>query len=299
MHHDTDGTIARLVEASQRWLLTQTIGRWFRYDTYQGQLDITFVQLSQTDASIGGRGASALTAIVQELRSRGFTAPDKLYGVVLEGGNSAFCGFGEVPGDYFAIFLNGTPPGAPPCNSNAFGAPSGQPNYWTFTFTHETFHTLGAVPACAPHWAGNHTNDRPDDLMYAGPKPWVPALLDPGHDDYFATGRADCPDAARADLFVPAPWGASPKPIFRAIAPAAASDTGRPVSPVPGSSQPPRGFSTLSPVDCGLEPELRSLTANAASSILFRNTSERERRVYWLDYTGTGNSMQCYRVARS
>jgi hypothetical protein len=60
-------------------------------------------------------------------------------------------------------------------------------------------HNFGAVPTCAPHQGGGaHVTDDPRDILYQGPQPrdWNNQMLDPGHDDYYATGRGDCPGIA-------------------------------------------------------------------------------------------------------
>jgi hypothetical protein len=66
----------------------------------------------------------------------------------------------------------------------------------TYLLGHEMTHNFGAVQSCAPHeGAGAHVTDDPRDVLYQGPQPrdWNNQMLDPGHDDYYATGRADCP----------------------------------------------------------------------------------------------------------
>ncbi|MDQ6745559.1 MAG: hypothetical protein M3Z27_06060 [Actinomycetota bacterium] len=73
---------------------------------------------------------------------------------------------------------------------------------------HEILHTLGFVPTCAPHFTRNgHVSDRATDLMYAGPLPWQPSVLDVGHDDYYATGRTDCLDLAASPFLTPGAAG--------------------------------------------------------------------------------------------
>lgn len=67
----------------------------------------------------------------------------------------------------------------------------------TYLIAHEMTHNFGAVPACAPHEDGTgHVNDDPRDVLYQGTKSrdWDHIKLDPGHDDYYATGRTDCRD---------------------------------------------------------------------------------------------------------
>lgn len=54
--------------------------------------------------------------------------------------------------------------------------------------------------------------------MYAGPEPWAPTAIDPGHDDYFDHGT-DCLDVARsafldplvADAQMPPGWTLRPR----------------------------------------------------------------------------------------
>jgi hypothetical protein len=72
-------------------------------------------------------------------------------------------------------------------------------------------HAMGAVPACAPNFTlAGHSSDSPTDLMYAGPQPWQPSVLDPGHDDYFGHGRSDCLDVARSGYLLGNPAVALP-----------------------------------------------------------------------------------------
>ena len=72
---------------------------------------------------------------------------------------------------------------------------------------HELLHVMGAVQDCAPHYkSGAHTNGPPDDVMYEptrnGPPRSAAEHLDPGHDDYYGTGRKDCLDIAKLPLWV-------------------------------------------------------------------------------------------------
>jgi hypothetical protein len=74
----------------------------------------------------------------------------------------------------------------------------------TFVIAHELVHTLGAVPPCGPHYGNDgHVIDDPRDLLYDGPIRVPPraVLLDPGHDDYYRTGRHDCPDIANSPVW--------------------------------------------------------------------------------------------------
>jgi hypothetical protein len=81
----------------------------------------------------------------------------------------------------------------------------------TYLLAHEMTHGFGAVEFCAPHaGAGGHVLDDPRDILYAGTEDrvWDDLRLDPGHDDYYATGRADCPGIASSPF-----WTATADPL--------------------------------------------------------------------------------------
>jgi hypothetical protein len=206
---DTDGTIARSLAAAQGWLVRETGGRGLAIDTAGGQADVTFFRLATDDAAVAARGMFVLQQIEEELYRAGFTSPTKLYTVFYDGGSTWSCGGGDPQptfrGAFAALYLRGTPPGAPPCSSNPLGG-SG-PRYFEFAFIHEILHTLGFVSSCAPHarndYPAGHVSDGPFDLMWSGPEPWGTYLpdqmrLDIGHDDYYGHGRANCPDLSNS-----------------------------------------------------------------------------------------------------
>lgn len=64
----------------------------------------------------------------------------------------------------------------------------------TYVLAHEITHALGAVGATAPHHDGTgHVNDDPRDILFNGTaaRDLGHLMIDPGHDDYYLTGRAD------------------------------------------------------------------------------------------------------------
>ncbi len=205
---DLDGTLARSVAAWNGWLGRELGGAGFRLDTAGGELDITFVRLSQDEASLTARGAYVRDALEDELSSRGDVGPqhpDKLAAVYYDGGSTWACGGGAWPpalvGRVAAMYLRGTPPGAPPCAGNPFSPDGVATGYLEFAMVHEILHTVGAVATCAPnHALDGHVGDDPTDLMYAGPLPWQPSRLDVGRNDYAGHGRADCLDLTRSAL---------------------------------------------------------------------------------------------------
>ncbi len=200
---DLDGTLAASVSVFQAWLTGQTGGRGLRLDTHDGRLDVTFFELSRTDASLRSEGAFVRDRIEDELDAAGFDDPDKLYAVYYDGSSTWACGGGAwpptLPGNVGALYLKGTPAGAPPCSSNAFAPAGSTPGYLEYAMLHEIVHTLGFVAECAPnHHRAGHVTSPHNDFMYAGNEPWdlSNVVLDQGHDDYYDHGIPGCPDLA-------------------------------------------------------------------------------------------------------
>jgi hypothetical protein len=205
---DVNGKIANAISAIQAWLGGQTGGRTLRIDTFNGVPDITFYRLSRSDKQISDFGSRVRDQIEAELKAAGFKAPDKLYAVIYGGSSTYSCGGGAwppaLPGNVAAMYLKGTPPGAPACATNAFGASATTPGYFEFGILHELLHTMGLVATCAPHHTlAGHASGDPRDLMYAGPLNWAPSILDVGHDDYYGHQIAGCPDLAKMPWLTP------------------------------------------------------------------------------------------------
>lgn len=206
---DTNGTIARAVNAGQKWLVTQSGGQRLRYDTYHGALDITFFRMSQTDKQVASAVAYVRDRIEAEIRAAGFTNIRKIYAVFYDGTSTYACGGGawppELVGNVAALYLRGSVPTYNPCSAVAFSQSEDAPAYWEFSLIHEIFHTLGAVADCAPHHAlRGHVGDDARDLMYSGTLSWRPSLLDIGHDDYFRNTGSGCVDVSQSAFMDPA-----------------------------------------------------------------------------------------------
>lgn len=76
----------------------------------------------------------------------------------------------------------------------------------SYLLAHEVGHALGAVSPNAPHGTrGWHIRGDVRDLMYGGWKPmdWRHLALDPGHDDYYLTGRDDLNNIEDSPLLEP------------------------------------------------------------------------------------------------
>jgi Divergent InlB B-repeat domain len=203
---DTDGTIAASSSNFQAWLRSQTGGRNLRLDTYSGQPDVTFAQLAETDAQMAANGAFVRDAIERELIARGLTKPGKIYAVYYDGSSTYSCGGGAwppaLPGIVGALYLRATVGGVTCYHPEQAKQGIG---YMDFAILHELLHTLGFVPTCAPHQTlAGHVSDSPEDLMYAGPEPWRPSVLDVGHDDYYDARVPGCPDLTSSSYFADA-----------------------------------------------------------------------------------------------
>lgn len=132
--------------------------------------------------------------VTKALRNQGYTDRNTYYIVLADlRSGSNVCGLGG--GQYAVVWV-------PSCGL--------YPNDVTDRLTdtgnvmlHELFHGLGAVPSCAPNSDGaGHMKDGQKDLMSASVYSGQPRI-DAGRDDYFETGRSDCTDIAKVDIWIP------------------------------------------------------------------------------------------------
>jgi hypothetical protein len=208
---DVSGALANSVASFQRWLAERTGGRRLRVDTYRGALDVTFRRLARTDAELRRYGAFVRDTLERGLARAGFARPGRLYVVYYDGGSTFACGGGAwppaLPGVVAAMYLRGTPPGAPACDTNVLApSPDAPAGYLELAMLHEVLHTLGLVGDGAPREHARGHVPEPNDLMYAGGEPWRPAVLDVGGDDYFgANVPAGVPNLAASPYLLPAP----------------------------------------------------------------------------------------------
>ena len=198
---DVNGTIVNSTAAWERWLGDQTSDRQIRLDTYLSQLDITFTRLSKTDAQLAAYGASIRDQIEAELHARGFNAANKIYALFYDGSSTFACGGAAwppvLPGNVVALYLRAALSGVPCLDT--YAGPGQPPGYREFSMIHEVLHALGFVPTCAPHHVlSGHVSDDPHDLMYAGPEPWQPSILDTNRDDYYSANVPGCLDFSQS-----------------------------------------------------------------------------------------------------
>lgn len=207
---DINGELEQSVNAFQGWLEGQTGGQKLRIDTFNGDLDITFVRLGGTEAQLYDKGVYIRDEIELQLTAGGFNNARKIYAVYYDGNAAETCGGGARPpeliGQVGAVYLQGTfaDEAIPDCGTNPIAATPQAPGYVSLSMLHEILHTMGIVPACAPHHTREgHSSDDPTDVMYAGDEAWNPSILDIGHNDYFAHDNADCLDLADSTFMEP------------------------------------------------------------------------------------------------
>jgi len=224
---DLNGQIETSARAANRWLAEQSGGSKLRYDTFNGKLDVTFLQLEYSAEVLNRLGPSIVQGFDQSFRDLGFDTTHKLYIVFYDGdfileGSSLACGQSTQPpvtwGISATIYLRGYSPefeifSCPePTNSTEEAA------YLELVLLHEIFHLLGAVPECAPNHDGSHVTDNEADLMSSTQLASVALSeieLDIGRDDYFAHGYLGCPDLARSVFLDPLPNFAQEPPAWR------------------------------------------------------------------------------------
>ncbi|MBM3943871.1 MAG: hypothetical protein FJ317_00065 [SAR202 cluster bacterium] len=265
---DTTGALNRSVAAMQNWLISQTSGPKLRFDTYQGELDISFFKLSRTDADVRSFGLDSQSQLQIELLAAGFDHSDKIY-VVYYGGNmdGNFCGVGTYPPYSFSVMylqggqLNRT--SGIPCFSTTLTGSESAPDYWEYVLVHEVFHALGFVPDCAPNVSNGHVVDAEADIMAAQFAPLTALILDSGRDDYYGHSIAGCPDLSKSVFFEPPP-----------------SDAVLPVD------WPAQIFDRLQPESCEMETELRSENQGPEVDIQFVNATGRAVQLHWLNFNG-------------
>jgi len=160
-------------------------------------------------------GAFVRDTIEKELTQAGFASLNKVYATYYDGGSTFSCGAGPwppaLPGRVAALYLQGTPPSAPACNTNVFASsPTAPAGYFEFSMLHEILHALGFVAANAPHqWQNGHVPE-PTDLMYRGDGPWQLSLLvlDVGNDDYYGPNvPTGVLNLSQSSFLLPAPLG--------------------------------------------------------------------------------------------
>jgi len=215
---DLDGSIARSIKLANKWLKEQTSGSSLRFDTYKGDLDITFVQFDLTAKEALETYRAQYEAdhvkynlviedyymnyIVEELYDRGLYQPGKYYIIYLERQHPNLCGYSLISSIAGVFFL-----GTQDCGYGRLGVDA---YAWgtEFVLLHEVLHGIGFSPLCAPHNitdSPHHVSDSGIDLMYPYAGANQQNVLDVGNDDYYEHENKGCPDLADSAFLDPLP----------------------------------------------------------------------------------------------
>lgn len=219
LDRDLDGSIENSLRLINDWLLEQTDGYKLRFDTYQGRLDITYLDLPATEETFLKWGAYKLLESV--LPHIWMFENHKIYLIYYEGMDYHACGTAawppNNPGQVAAVFLgeNHVDPDKS-CfpNLSKLGASYAlYPSFIDFVGLHEIFHTLGFNPDCdrSVIMRDAHTHDDNRDIMWDSDNKenletdFSSLQLDPGHDDYYKHNIPGCPDLANSIFLDPLP----------------------------------------------------------------------------------------------
>ena len=197
--------IAYTASLVQRWFDLQTGGRHPLMVRNGAAVSVATVVLPYTQQQITAMGSATesctsnceLTPIAARIREQVPSTAGQGLVIVFEGTTSQpTCGYSRR-GIYQVLIPIGNC-GIVPAATGVFPHAGN-----SFLMAHEIAHLLGGVPACAPHATSDgHTSDDKRDILYHGNdgRDWDNLMLDPGHDDYYLTGRTDCWDIANSPL---------------------------------------------------------------------------------------------------
>jgi hypothetical protein len=217
---DVKETFSDLIKSTNEWLFVKG-GKRLRFDTYKGNLDVTFVRLDETEGQLwmeasdknkkcGQNPCPTLDTLKSLLVAKGFTAPHKAYLI--------YYGGATIPSSHIVRPSCGNPGhnrvaimqvGLVDMMSGKFICfPTGKTTLpesgmtnGLFSF-HQIFHVLGAVGA-SPNSDGTsgHIKNDPTDLMG---KSEGTVRLDPGNDDYWRHGQSNFVDLYNSAFMEPA-----------------------------------------------------------------------------------------------
>ena len=220
---DTNGRIATSISALQNWICNQTGGQYFRFDTYQGNLDITYVKLPLSDSEVivakdlkekrkylsdnSLREEPIMLEVGSRLISLGFRPTNKIYLVFYGGtGPKDKCGQSPINSPFAFAYLRPSLPGGGDCGLDSWTSDYLNPQEYDFTIGHELLHAIGFIPGCSPHQAGFHVIDKNSDIMFGiedDPQnrdsiKGSQTVLDFNRDDYYGSNIPGCPDLKKS-----------------------------------------------------------------------------------------------------
>lgn len=216
LERDLDGSLAASVRLANEWFAEQTGGSTLRFDTYQGELDVTFKQFNLTKTQfldnvqvLYDREHELYPSLViedyylywigQKAADLDLVAPGKYYIVYVELEHSLACGQSNLSDNIGIFFLQTSR-----CGYGRLGA-SARAWETEFVLVHEFLHGIGLVAACGTNEKNHHTTDALKDLMYSSSGSGEVNVLDVGNDDYYDHSIPNCPDLADSVFLEPLP----------------------------------------------------------------------------------------------
>lgn len=201
---DTNGQIKKWVDQGQDWFFSAS-GKKFRYDTFNSDLDISFLrsQLTLSEMRTGANStiydSKLLPYLVKEFITQSpqknyASAPKTYIFVTSESIDPSYCGFAS--GTIGGIVWTGNKCWNGPQDDST--SPYGM-SWPARTIIHEAIHTYGVSHAC----------DSTSDLMWGVPEcqgsiTYGPTILDLGGNDYFGAERAGV-DISRLPIWLDSP----------------------------------------------------------------------------------------------
>jgi hypothetical protein len=224
---DVSGEIELSANAANYWLSEQTGGSTLRYDTYNGELDITFMKFPYSSADFDALGSRIISGFDQIIRDSGFDTSHKIYIVYYDGlielprGQLA-CGVAiRGPDDWGVtgtLYLRGYSEDLGELTCPNPTRTENLADWLELVMLHEVFHVLGASPGCGPNTVGAHVEDSSYDIMSSTFNPRTSAqlsVLDWNNDDYYNHDIPGCPDLADSVFLDPLPENAQEPPAWR------------------------------------------------------------------------------------
>jgi len=181
------------------WFAGQTGGRQPRFYAPGGTLAVDTLDLGMTKAAFEA-ASNPLTTLANRLHALGYGVSGETVVAYVEAVGDACGSTRTMDGAATTVGL-----WMPACQIYPRTDTPSFPYNATYLAAHEMTHAFGAVPDCAPHADGTgHASDDPRDVLYGGnqPRDWPDITLDPGHDDYYGTGRTDCTDIANSPFWI-------------------------------------------------------------------------------------------------
>ena len=162
-------------------MANQTEGRWPRYDSADGQADVTYVPLPFSDFDYSQLPDNyKLRTILSDIHDAITFQDHKVYSVYYEGSAPGLCGEAillpdetyVLPAAGNVVYLQ-----TPTCYPSGFPTRQDEISSYEFIAMHEIIHNLGAVDPRAPNTAGAtpwHVDTSYTDIMYVSTNPSAP-----------------------------------------------------------------------------------------------------------------------------